>query len=216
MAINKTYAVFGLGRYGSSVAKELVRDGAEVLAVDKNESVINSVIEDIPFAKCADITEKGVLEELGVENIDVAIVAMAGSLESSVMATLLLKEFGIKTVIAKCADEMQGKILTRVGADKVVVPEHESGVRLAKNLLSSGFVDVVELARDVSLVELDVKDEWAGYSLSELGLRSKYSINVVAVVKGDDVNVNIDPTAPLEKSSSLVVIANTESLTKLR
>lgn len=216
MAINKTYAVFGLGRYGSSVAKELVRDGAEVLAVDKNESVVNSVIEDIPFAKCADITEKGVLEELGVENIDVAIVAMAGSLESSVMATLLLKEFGIKTVIAKCADEMQGKILTRVGADKVVVPEHESGVRLAKNLLSSGFVDVVELARDVSLVELDVKDEWAGYSLSELGLRSKYSINVVAVVKGDDVNVNIDPTAPLEKSSSLVVIANTESLTKLR
>ncbi len=216
MAINKTYAVFGLGRYGMSVARELVRDGAEVLAVDKNENIVNAVIEDIPFAKCADITEKGVLEELGVENIDVAIVAMAGSLESSVMATLLLKESGIKTVIVKCADEMKGKILTRVGADKVVVPEHESGVRLAKNLLSSGFVDVVELARDVSLVELDIKEEWVGHSLSELGLRSKYSVNVVAVVKGESVNVNIDPTAPLEKNSSLVVIANTESLTKLK
>lgn len=216
MAINKIYAVFGLGRYGSSIARELVRNGAEVLAVDKNEDIVNAIIEDIPFAKCADITEKGVLEELGVENVDVAIVAMAGSLESSVMATLLLKESGIKTVIAKCADEMQGKILTRVGADKVVVPEHESGIRLAKNLLSSGFVDVVELSRDVSLVELDVKEEWVGHSLSELGLRSKYSVNVVAVVKGDDVNVNIDPTAPLEKSSSLVVIANTESLTKLK
>ncbi len=216
MAINKVYAVFGLGRYGSSIARELVRNGVEVLAVDKNEDIVNAVIEDIPFAKCADITEKGVLEELGVENVDVAIVAMAGSLESSVMSTLLLKESGIKTVIVKCADEMQGKILTRVGADKVVIPEHESGVRLAKNLLSSGFVDVVELARDVSLVELDVKDEWVGYSLSELGLRSKYSVNVVAVVKGEDVNVNIDPTAPLEKSSSLVVIANTESLTKLK
>ncbi len=216
MSINKTYAVFGLGRYGSAVAKELVKNNVEVLAVDINEQLVNSIIEDVPFAKCADITDKAVIDELGISNIDVAIISMAGSLEASVMATMLTKEAGVKTVIAKASDEMHSRILQRVGADKVVIPENESGTRLAKNLLSSGFVDMVELSKDVSLVEFDVKEEWIGKSLVDLNLRKKYSVNVVAIIDSGKVNTNIDPLKPLEKDSKLVIIANSESLFKIK
>ena len=216
MSINKTYAVFGLGRYGSAVAKELVKNNVEVLAVDINEQLVNSIIEEVPFAKCADITDKAVIEELGISNIDVAIISMAGSLEASVMATMLIKEAGVKTVIAKASDEMHSRILKRVGADKVVIPENESGVRLAKNLLSSGFVDMVELSKDVSLVEFDIKEEWVGKTLVELNLRKKYAINVVAIIENEKVTINIDPLKPLEKDCKLIIIANSESLLKIK
>ena len=134
MSIKKSYAVFGLGRYGLAVATELVKNGADVLAVDIDENIVNSAIADIPFCKCADITEPEVLRQLGIANVDVVIVAMATNLEANVMAVMLCKELGVKTVIAKCADDMQGKILLKVGADKIVIPERESGVRLAKNI----------------------------------------------------------------------------------
>ena len=141
---------------------------------------------------------------------------MANNLEASVMAVTLCKEIGVKTVIAKCANEMHQKILSRVGADKVVFPENESGIRLAKNLLSSGFVDMVSLAKNVSMVELDVKPEWCGKNLIELNLRKKYSINVVALRRGDMVSVDIDPHEPLTDRVKLIVIANAEKLAKLK
>lgn len=159
MGINQSYAVFGLGRYGKAVAKELVDNGAEVLAVDSNEELVNDAIADIPYCKCADITEPEVIKQLGIANIDVVIIAMASSLEASVMATMLCKEIGVKIVIAKCATDMDCKILSKVGADRVVFPESESGIRLAKNLLSSGFVDIMDLSNDVSMIELEVRPE---------------------------------------------------------
>ena len=187
MSIHQTYAVFGLGRYGRAVAKELVESGAEVLAIDIHEDIVNEVSSEIPLCKCADITEPEVVKQLGISNIDVVIIATASNLGASVMATMLCKEAGVKTVIAKCSDEMHKKILSRVGADKVVFPEKESGVRLAKNLLSSGFVDIIELSKDVSMIELNVKPEWVGKTLVELNLRKKYSINVVAIKQDSDV-----------------------------
>ena len=214
--MKKTYAVFGLGRYGSAVATELVENGMEVIAVDANERIVNAIADRLPICKCADITDPEVIRQLAISNVDVVIVSMASNLEASVMAVTLCKEVGVKTVIAKCGNEMHQKILTRVGADKVVFPEKESGIRLAKNLLSSGFVDMVSLAKNVSMIELDVKPEWIGKNLIELNLRKKYSINVVALRKGDMVSVDIDPHAALQESDELIVIANTEKLAKLR
>ncbi len=216
MSIHKSYAVFGLGRYGLAVAKELVNNGVEVLAVDVDENIVNSAIADIPFCKCADVTDLEVIKHLGIANMDVVIVSMANNLESSVMAVMLCKEVGVKTVIAKCANEMHKKILNKVGADKVVFPEHESGIRLAKNLLSSGFVDVIELSNDISLIELEVKPEWVGKTLIELNLRKKYSINVIAIRQGNHLEINVDPTVQLEKSMQLVVVANSSKINKLK
>ena len=216
MSIHQTYAVFGLGRYGREVAKQLVESGAEVLAIDIHEDIVNEVSSEIPLCKCADITEPEVVKQLGISNIDVVIIATASNLGASVMATMLCKEAGVKTVIAKCSDEMHKKILSRVGADKVVFPEKESGVRLAKNLLSSGFVDIIELSKDVSMIELNVKPEWVGKTLVELNLRKKYSINVVAIKQDSDVKIDIDPHTVLTEAMELIVVANVSKLSKLK
>lgn len=216
MSLNKTYAIFGLGRYGVSVAKELVRNGAEVIAVDSNENIVNSLVNELPFCKCADTTNKEVLTKLGITNVDTVIVAMAGNIEASVMTVLLCKELGVPNVIAKCSNEMHFKILTKVGADKVVFPEKESGTRQAKNLLSSGFMDVIELSTEVSMIELDVKKDWIGKTLLELNLRKKYSINVIAVKSDNKIEIDIDPNVPLTDKMKLVVIGKTSKLSKIK
>lgn len=216
MSLHKNYAVFGLGRYGAAIAKELHDGGADVLAVDLDAAKVDALAPEIPFCKCADVTDPEVIRQLDVSQFDIVIIAIAGNLEASVMATALCKEAGVPTVIVKCAGEMQQKILHKVGADQVVVPETESGVRLAKNLLSSGFVDLVELTKEVSMVEITVRKEWVGKSLIELDLRKKYALNVVAIKQEGTVSVTIDPTMGLSADMTLIVIANTAKLEKLK
>lgn len=216
MKSNKSYAVFGLGRYGTAAAKELVAAGAQVLAVDMDEQVVRSAAAHLPLVKCADVTDPDVLELLGIANFDVVIIAMAEHMEACVMAVMLCKEAGVPTVIAKCATEAHGRLLSRVGADQVVIPEKESGVRLARNLLSSGFVDVMELSGEVSLIEIPAKAEWEGKSLIELNLRKKHGVNVVALKRGESIDVTIDPNQPLAEGDCLVVIAETAKLHKLK
>lgn len=212
----KTYAVLGLGRYGTAVAKELVKNGADVIAVDKNEQIVQDSSVYLPICKCADITDPEVISELGISNADVVIVAMASSLEGSILAITLCKEAGVKTVIAKCANETHRKILKRVGADTVVFPENESGTHLAKNLLTSGFTDILTLSDDLSLVELDARDEWVGKSLKELNLRKKYTVNVVAFRKNGKITAPVNPEELLDKDTEIIAIVNTAKLSKLK
>ena len=212
----KTYAVLGLGRYGTAVAEELVKNGADVIAVDKNEQIVQDSSVYLPICKCADITDPEVISELGISNADVVIVAMASSLEGSILAITLCKEVGVKTVIAKCANETHRKILKRVGADTVVFPENESGTRLAKNLLTSGFTDILTLSDDLSLVELAARDEWVGKSLKELNLRKKYTVNVVAFRKNGKITAPVNPEELLDKDTEVIAIVNTAKLSKLK
>ena len=216
MKAEKTYAVFGLGRYGTAVARELVENGMVVVAVDTEQKIVNDAAAYLPVCKCADVTDSEVISRLGIGSIDTVIVCMASNLEASVMAVTLCKEAGVKTVIAKCANEMQQKILLRVGADKVVFPENESGIRLARNLLSSGLIDMISLSKDVSMIGIDVRDEWCGKNLIELNLRKKYGFNIVAIRKGETVNANINPEQPLEAETTLIVIADMAKLGKFK
>lgn len=215
MKKNKMYAVFGLGRYGSAVALELAASGADVIAVDNNPEIVDSLAPSIPFCKCADVTDPEVISQLGIKNVDVVIIAMAENLEAAVLATTHCKDLGVPTVIVKCANEMHKRILLRVGADKVTIPEQESGIRLSKNLLSSGFIDIIEVSKDVSMAELDVKDEWLGKNLLELNLRRKYSLNIVAIRNNGKLTTVIDPELPLAKTMKLIVLADPEKLRKL-
>lgn len=215
MSKKQSCAVFGLGRYGLSVAGELAANGMDVIAVDHNPDLVNAAGSEIPYCKCADVTDADTLRQLGIEHVDVVVIAMASHLEASVMATMLCRELGVSEIIVKCANETHCKILSRVGASRVVLPEIESGVRLAKNLLSSGFVDIIELSQAVSMVEMEVRPEWEGKSLLELNLRKKYAVNVVAIVQNKNVTVNIDPEKPLQSSMKLIVIANRDRLKKL-
>lgn len=214
--MKKTYAVFGLGRYGMAVASELEARGAEVIAIDNDPAAVEEAASSLTVCKCADITDRKVVEQLGIANVDTVIIAMANSFEASVMATMLCKELGVPTVIAKCSNELHRQILRKVGADRVVFPENDSGIRLARNLLTAGFIDMMELSGKVSLVELEVRDEWAGKSLAEMNLRKRYAMNVVALRHGNAVSTAIDPNAPLQKEQTLIVIAETDRLERLK
>lgn len=211
----KSYAVFGLGRYGMAVAEGLAKAGADVLAVDRDEARVNAAAQILPVCKCADATDRESMQMLGVRNVDVAIVAMAGELEASILVTMLCKDAGIPLIIAKCANDLHRDILSRVGADKVVFPERDGGARLAKNLLSAGFVDMIELSGKAAVVEIDIDPAWRGKTLKELELRRKHHLNVVALRRGEEVDVHIDPEAPLSESERLVVIASPDALKKL-
>jgi len=215
MSTEKTYAVFGLGRYGIAVARELVAHGSEVIAVDINEVIVNDMSSDIPICKCADVTDPEAVKQLGIANVDVVVISMASNLEASVMAIMLCKELGVKKIIAKCANEIHRKILSRVGADIVVLPETDSGIRLAKNLLSSGFVDIIELSKNVSMVELVVKSDWVNRSIVELDLRKKYDMNIIAIREDKEVCTSIKPDMVLKEGMKLLVVVNTSRLSKL-
>ena len=215
MANKKSYAIIGLGRYGKAVARELINHGAQVLAIDMDPDIVNSVATTLPHCKCADVTKPGVIHQLGIPEMDAVIIAIAGNLEASVMATMLCKEAGVKHIVVKCANSLHQRMLLKIGADQVTFPEHESGVRLAKNLVSAGFVDIAELSDEVSVVELEVKDEWDGKTLIELNLRRKYGINIVGIRKDDKLMINVDPEMPLRKEMTMVVIASKQSLKKL-
>ena len=215
MKKKKTYAVFGLGRYGISVAKELVSNGMEVLAVDIDESKVNEAINEVPLCKCADITDIEVIKQLGISNIDTVIIAMGHNLEASVMAVMLCKEVGVKTVIVKCANEMYQKILLKVGADQAVIPEKESGKRLAKNLISAGFADIMELSNDIAILEIDIKEEWKNKTLLELNLRKKYGTNVIAIIKNQKLEIDIDPNLELKEDMKLVVLTSKAKIKKI-
>lgn len=213
--MKKSYAVFGLGRYGTTIVQELLKNGAEVLAVDVEEEIVEQAKNSIPVCKCADVTNIEVLTQLGIANIDTVIITMANHLEESVMAVMLCKELGVPTVIVKAATEFNKKILLKVGADRVVIPENESGIRLAKEVLNSGFVDIVDISNKISMIELEVHENWVGKNLIELDLRKKYSINVVAIKQQEEVTLSIDPTMPLTKDMLLLVIADLSKISKL-
>lgn len=215
MQKKKTYAVFGLGRYGAAVARELVENGMEVIGVDADPKIVGDAAAYLPVCKCADVTDADVIARLGIGNIDMVIICMANNLEASVMAITLCRDAGVPTIIAKCANEMHRKILLRIGADRVVFPEHESGIRLAKNLLSGGFVDQISLSKDVSMLEIAVKNEWLHKNLIELNLRRKYGLNIIAIKRDEKIDLNVNPEQPLEANTSLIVIAHTEKLKKI-
>lgn len=213
---NKEFVVFGLGRFGRSVAITLAESGCEVLVVDNNEDKIHDIADIVTYAVKADVTDAETLASLGIGNFDGAVIAIGEHLEASVLGTILVKEMGIPFVLAKVQTETQAKVLMKVGADKVVFPEKETGIRIANKLIHGNFFDAVELSSTYSLMEINAKEEWDGHTLKELDLRKKYDINVIGIKS--DGNLNINPLAEqvINKDDVLVVIGENGQLTKLQ
>ena len=202
MKRNKSYAVIGLGRFGQAVAKELAKSGADVLAVDVNEEKVSTIAEYVTHAVKADVTDADTMETLGIGSMDTVIVAVGRSMEASILATIMAKEQGAPYVIAKAQDEMHTKILTKVGADRVIIPEKESGIRIARTLFNGNCLDFFELSEHISMVEIPVHSEWIGKNLRELDLRRLYKLNVIAYeAQGQELIVNISPEMPLEQGT---------------
>ena len=211
----KEFVVFGLGRFGKSIATTLAEGGCEVLVVDNDEDKIHEVADVVTYAVKADVCDAESMESLGVSNFDGAIVAIGENLEASVMVTILAKEMGIPFVLAKAQTEIHAKVLRKVGADKVVFPEKETGMRIAHNLMLGNMFNAIELSSTTSMMELDVLPSWDGYSIKQLNLRAKYKINVIGVKRGENLDINPDPDEKLTIEDILIVIGNNEVLNKL-
>ena len=175
----KQFVVIGLGRFGSSIATTLYSLGNDVLVIDKNEDLIQDIASEVTHAVQADATDENALKSLGIRNFDVAIISIGGDIQSSVMATLILRELGVKYIIAKGNGELHAKVLYKIGADRVVLPEKDMGVRVAHNIISSSILDYIELSSDYSIMEVKAFEDWVGKDLKSLDLRKKYGINVI-------------------------------------
>ena len=182
----RTYVVIGLGRFGTAVATELCRLGHEVLAIDDSEDRVQSISSQVTHAVAGDARDPGVLRALGVRNYNCAIVAVADDVGNSALITMNLKEIGVRQVIAKAQSHVHQKVLQKIGADRVVFPEHETGVKLAQNLSSSNILNFIELSDDFGIVELAAPKPWVGKSLRTLDVRAKYRVNIIAIRRGGD------------------------------
>lgn len=209
----KQIVVIGLGRFGTSVATELYKMGHEVLAVDSRMDVVEDIADQVTHAVCANATDEAELRALGIENFDVAVVSIGTDLQASILVTMLCKEMGVKFVLTKASTEMHAKVLTRVGADKIVFPEREMGERVAHNLVSTNLLEFIELSPDYSLVEIEVPHAWVAASMKELNLRVNYGINVMAI-RHSDGSITVAPQGAdiLRNKDVLVAIGANSSI----
>lgn len=209
-----SFVVFGLGKFGQAVADKLLAAGADVMVVDNDEDVIEAYSAKATSAIIADLTDPAAIKALGIANIECAVVAMGMSLEASIMCTMVAKEAGVKYVVAKAGNDRMGSVLAKVGADEIIYPEEESGIRTARSLITSNFLEYYEVSDDICLVEMLPKDKWVGKTLKELNLRKRFGINVVGIKDGV-VSEYVDPDVPLNKHEVLLVLIHKKNLTKL-
>lgn len=212
---SKQFAVIGLGRFGTSVAQTLFTMGYDILAIDKDEEIIQSISDTVTHAVQADATDEVALRAIGLRNFDVAVVSVGDDIQSSTLITLLCKEMGIPYVVAKAQNDLHAKLLYKIGADKVVFPERDMGMRLAHNLVSSNVLDYIELSQDYSLMEITALPSWENKSLRDLNMRVRFGINVMAIKHGNQVNVSPKGDDVIKKGDILVVIGSITDLNRL-
>lgn len=213
--MRKQVAIIGLGRFGASVARTLSELGHDVLAIDSSELAVQEVVNYVTHAVQADAREEEVLRSLGIRNFEIVIVAIGNDIEASILITLMLKEMGIKFVVAKAMNLLHGKVLKKVGADKVIFPEIDMGVRLAHSLITSNIMDYIELTSEDSLFEIITPSLFIDKNLGELNLRAKYGISVMAIKRDDSIFVAPGADTRLEKKDVLILVCNKEALNKL-
>jgi trk system potassium uptake protein TrkA len=208
----KQFAVIGLGRFGTSVARTLTQMGYDVLAIDADENKVEELADVVTHAVTANALDETVLKSLGLRNFDVVVVAIGQDIQSNILVTVMLKEMGVKKVVAKAATELQGKVLQKIGADVVVFPERDMGERVARWLVSRNIIDVINLSPDYSLVELAASPEFQGVSLQDTGLRKKFDISVLAIRRGKEFIISPGARQIIEEGDVLIVIGSNEKL----
>ena len=213
---NKSFAVIGLGQFGMTLAVTLAESDCDVLAIDDKEENIEEISEKVTYAVKADVREPGILKALGVQNVDVAIIAVAENLEASISATMHAKDLGVPFVVAKSMNSLHGRILDKIGADKIIYPEQSMGLRVARNLMSGGYLDVFELSAEFSMAEFSMPVSWIGKNLADLNVRERFHINIIGIKQGENVTVDLDPSEPLPDNCSIIAIGKNKDLNASR
>ena len=209
------FAIIGAGKFGTALAKALGSMGKSVILIDRDKNVLEPLDSYVEKIYCCDAKNVEVLNSLGVADCDVVIVAAASNVEDSAMITMALKELGVKEIISKAKSATHAKLLKQIGADKVVFPEEDMGIRMAKLLSMNKVHDYIELSGNAAVVEIKCPEKWAGKSLAELNVRVKYNVNVIAIINGDNAQVNVDPKQPLDKDCILAIVGDDEHIEKI-
>ena len=221
--MKKQIAVIGLGRFGYSLAKTLSESGSEIIAIDREEEKVKGVSDFVTYAVQLDAMDEKALRSVGVQNVDTAIVSIGEKIEASVLVVMILKEMGIKNILAKAVTSLHGRVLENIGVQRVIYPERDMGIRVAHSLIKPNVLEELELSQEYSIVELPTPKEFVGRSVKEIQLRTKYGVNLIAVKrkvveegKTKEVwNVNPLPTDKMEEGDVLVLIGSNENLAKL-
>ena len=212
----KSYAVIGLGRFGSALARQLCKLGAEVLALDVKGDYVQQIANDVTHAVVGDAQDKEVLRALGVRNLDCAVIAIGDNLAASVLITMNLKELGVPYIVCKAHDETHRKVLEKLGVDRVVIPEHEYAQRLARTLNSHNVLDYIELSEDFGILDVPAPKSWIGKSLRELNVRAKLGVTIIAVENGGKTNVSPTADYAVGEGDNLVMLGDNVALEKVQ
>lgn len=210
----KQFVVIGLGSFGYSVAKTLYALGNEVLAVDSDEAIVREIADHVTHAAQVDTSDEKSLKELGIANFDVAIIGIGSDVQASIMATLIVKELGVKYIISKAHDEKHAKLLYKIGADRVVFVERDMGVRVAHNIFASNILDYIELSPDYNIAEIISPEEWYGKTLREIDVRANYGLSVIAIKRDRDVNIAPLADDIIRPNDTIIAIGATKELSK--
>lgn len=210
--MKKQFAVVGLGRFGSSVARTLSAMGHEVLAIDKNEERVQAIADKVTHAVVADATDEKLLKHLGIRNFDVVITSIGENAQANVLVTMLTKDLGAKYVVAKAINETYGRILEKVGADRVVYPERDMGERVAHNLVDTNILDYIELSPEYSIVEMVASKRIAGKTLGQLNLRARFGITLAVIKRGKEINASPGADDVIQEGDILVIIGDNQSV----
>ena len=213
--MKKSVAVLGLGKYGMSLTENLYRLGADVLAVDKSEELVNEISDRCTSAVCANLANEDEVLALGLKNMDVVVVSMSGDLAASIMSVTVAKELGVPVVVAKAATKRMEVILKKVGADKIIDPEGEGGMRSAQILLSSNFKDFYALDDNMYMIEMAPLNEWIGKDLIELDLRGRLNLNIVAIRRKGELLRFVDPKKKFEKEDILLIVTEKKNIKRI-
>lgn len=211
----KTYAVIGLGRFGAAVALQLAQLGKEVLAVDDDPELVQQVADQVTHAVVADAKDEAVLKSLGLRNFDCVVVAIGSDVAASILVTMFCKEMGISRVVCKAGSDEHKRALLKVGADQVVIPEKEMGIKVAQNLASQNVMDYIELSEEYSIMELSAPAAWQGRSLRELNIRAKYDISIIAMRRGTKILVSPGAQELIQPADILVALGSVENINAL-
>lgn len=214
-AVKKQYAVIGMGRFGFSVANALSSMGFDVLAIDSDEHSTQAVSNIVTHAVTADSTDEEALRALGIRNFDVVVVAIGEDIQASILTTLILKDLGGPLIVVKAQNELHGKVLHKIGADKVIFPERDMGLRVAHHLTSPNILDYIELSDEYSIVELKVTKAMFGQNLKELDIRARFGCNVMAIKRGSKMNISPAASDKLVDGDILIIVGEKNDLTKL-
>lgn len=216
----KQFAVVGLGRFGFSVAKTLVDNGYQVLAIDTDEGRVQEISEMVANAVCVDATDEKALRAVGIENVDCAVVSVGADIEASILITLVLKEIGIKEIIAKAVTRSHGKVLLKVGASRIVFPEQEMGERVANMLMSPKILEHIYLSPDHSIVEVPAPREFINKTLRQIDVRAKHGLTVIAIKRavGTEEKINISPHADdiVKENDIVIVVGSNKNIERLK